>query len=87
MYLEMDVRAAINFFTVLTAAQFEALDLGSLGSEAAEEADVLPIEAVVDANVLGSKQVVVIFRRTSFHNIFKLYALIFLNTCALFTFK
>ena len=76
MYLEMDFRTAINFFTVLTAAQFEALDLGSLGSEAAEEADVLPIEAVVDANVLGSKQVVVSFRRTSFDNIFTLYALV-----------
>jgi hypothetical protein len=62
MDLVVDFRTAINFFTVLTASQFETLDLGSLWSEAAEEADVFAIEAVVYANILSSKQVVVIFR-------------------------
>lgn len=62
MDLVVDFRTAINFFTVLTASQFETLDLGSLWSEAAKEADVFAIEAVVYANILSSKQVVVIFR-------------------------
>ncbi len=66
MNLVMDFRTAVNFFTVRTTGQFEALDFGSLGSEATEEADVLAIEAVVDPNILGSKQIVVIFGRTSF---------------------
>ena len=54
----MNCRATENILTVFAASNLETFDLGSLGGEAAEEADVVSVDGVVDADVLGSKQVV-----------------------------